>query len=149
MISSEDTLFSSFFKYIVLFYPKNLENFTYNFFLYRSTIERYKCSTIEQMKNEQDQFEVLRKIQKTPDSSQRELAEELGFSLGKLNYCLKALQKKGLVKLQNFQRKDNKISYLQYVITPKGISERTKLTINFMKRKMKEYDELKKELEKK
>ena len=121
----------------------------YYFFLYRSTIERYKCSIIEQMKNEQDQFEVLRKIQKTPESSQRELAEELGFSLGKLNYCLKALQKKGLVKLQNFQRKDNKISYLQYVITPKGISERTKLTINFMKRKMKEYDELKKELEKK
>tara|TARA_B100000945_G_scaffold263069_1_gene221773 strand:- start:238 stop:546 length:309 start_codon:yes stop_codon:yes gene_type:complete len=98
------------------------------------------------MRNEQDQFEVLRKIKKIPDSSQRELAEELGFSLGKLNYCLKALQKKGLVKLQNFQKKPNKISYLQYVITPKGISERTKLTINFMKRKMKEYDELKKEL---
>ena len=100
------------------------------------------------MKNEQDQFEILRKIQKTPKSSQRELAEKLGFSLGKLNYCLKALQKKGLVKLQNFQKKTNKISYLQYVITPKGISERTKLTINFMKRKMKEYDELKRELKK-
>ncbi len=101
------------------------------------------------MKNEQDQFEVLRKIQETPESSQRELAEKLGFSLGKLNYCLKALQKKGLVKLQNFQKKTNKISYLQYVITPKGISERTKLTVNFMKRKMKEYDELKFELTKK
>ena len=75
------------------------------------------------MRNEQDQFEVLRKIKKIPDSSQRELAEELGFSLGKLNYCLKALQKKGLVKLQNFQKKPNKISYLQYVITPKGISK--------------------------
>ena len=100
------------------------------------------------MKNEQDQFEVLRKIQKKPESSQRELAEELGFSLGKLNYCLKALQKKGLVKLQNFQKKTNKISYLQYVITPKGISERTKLTINFMKRKMQEYDELKREQKK-
>lgn len=101
------------------------------------------------MKNEQDQFEVLRKIQKTPESSQRELAEELGFSLGKLNYCLKALQKKGLVKIQNFQKKPNKISYLQYVITPKGIAERTRLTINFMKKKMKEYDELKQELKKK
>ena len=101
------------------------------------------------MKDNQDHFDVLRKIQNRPNSTQRELAAELGFSLGKLNYCLKALQKKGLVKLQNFQRKDNKISYLQYVITPKGISERTKLTINFMKRKMKEYDELKKELEKK
>ena len=97
---------------------------------------------------EQDHFEVLRKIQKNPESSQRELAEELGFSLGKLNYCLKALQKKGLVKFQNFQKKKNKISYLQYVITPKGISERTKLTINFMKKKMREYDELKKELKK-
>ena len=99
-------------------------------------------------KDNQDHFEVLRKIQKKPESSQRELAEELGFSLGKLNYCLKALQKKGLVKLQNFQKKTNKISYLQYVITPKGISERTKLTINFMKRKMQEYDELKRELKK-
>tara|TARA_B100002019_G_C21130618_1_gene528088 strand:- start:119 stop:427 length:309 start_codon:yes stop_codon:yes gene_type:complete len=100
------------------------------------------------MKNEQDQFEVLRKIEKVKKSSQRELAEELGFSLGKLNYCLKSLQKKGLVKLKNFQKQPNKIKYLKYVITPKGISERTKLTINFMKRKMKEYDELKKELEK-
>ena len=100
------------------------------------------------MKKE-DHFEVLRKIQKTPESSQRELAEELGFSLGKLNYCLKELQKKGFVKLQNFQKQSNKIKYLQYVITPKGISERTKLTINFMKKKLKEYDELKRELKKK
>ena len=81
-----------------------------------------------------------------PITSQRQLAEELGFSLGKLNYCLKALQKKGLVKIKNFQKKTDKISYIQYVITPKGIMERTKLTINFMKRKMKEYDELKREL---
>tara|TARA_B100001115_G_C15441237_1_gene207394 strand:+ start:87 stop:395 length:309 start_codon:yes stop_codon:yes gene_type:complete len=100
------------------------------------------------MKIENDHFEVLRKIQKNKQASQRELAEELGFSLGKLNYCLKALQKKGLVKLQNFQRQPNKINYLQYIITPKGISERTRLTINFMKRKMREYDELKKELKK-
>ena len=100
------------------------------------------------MKKDQDQFEVLRKIKKVPESSQRELAEELGFSLGKLNYCLKSLQKKGFIKLKNFQKQPNKIKYLKYVITPKGISERTKLTLNFMKRKMKEYDELKKELEK-
>ena len=100
------------------------------------------------MKNEQDHFEVLRKIQKKSESSQRELAEELGFSLGKLNYCLKSLQEKGFVKLQNFQKQSNKINYLRYIITSKGISERTKLTINFMKRKMKEYDELKKELKK-
>ena len=99
------------------------------------------------MKNEQDHFEVLRKISKQPDASQRDLAKELGFSLGKLNYSLKALQRKGLVKLKNFQKQKNKIKYLQYVITPKGISERTRLTINFMKRKMKEYDELKREIE--
>ena len=98
------------------------------------------------MENNSDLFNVLRKIQKKPKTSQRELAEEVGFSLGKLNYCLKALQKKGLVKLQNFQKQSNKINYLRYVITPKGISVRTKLTINFMKRKMKEYDELKNEL---
>ncbi len=98
------------------------------------------------MKNETDQFEVLRKIQKTPYSSQRKIAEELGFSLGKLNYCLKALQKKGLVKIQNFKKQKNKIKYLRYIVTPKGIAERTKLTINFMQKKMSEYDQLRKEL---
>ena len=96
--------------------------------------------------NNQDHLNVMRKIQEKPNKSQRNLAGELGFSLGKLNYCLKALQKKGLVKLENFQKQSNKINYLQYVITRKGITERTKLTINFMKKKMKEYDELKKEL---
>ena len=98
------------------------------------------------MKNESDQFEVLRKIQKTPNSSQRKIAEELGFSLGKLNYCIKALQKKGLVKIQNFKKQKNKIKYLRYVITPKGLAERTKLTVNFMQKKMAEYDQLRKEL---
>jgi len=98
------------------------------------------------MTDENDQFAVLRKIERKPESSQRKLAEELGFSLGKLNYCLKELQKKGWVKIENFKKKDNKISYLKYIITPKGISYRTKLTIDFMKKKMKEYDELKQEL---
>tara|TARA_B100001121_G_C18383075_1_gene477156 strand:+ start:254 stop:601 length:348 start_codon:yes stop_codon:yes gene_type:complete len=111
--------------------------------LYSSIIEQYISLY---MKDNQDHFNVLRKIQKKPESSQREMAEDLGFSLGKLNYCLKELQNKGLVKIKNFQQKKNKIKYMQYVITPKGIAERTKLTINFMKRKMKEYDELKKEL---
>ena len=97
------------------------------------------------MKEDQDHFNVLRKIQKNPESSQRELAEELGFSLGKLNYCLKALKNKGFVKIRNFKKNPNKMNYI-YVLTPKGISEKTKLTLNFMERKMKEYDELKKEL---
>ena len=97
------------------------------------------------MENNQDHFEVLRKIQKKPNSTQRELASELGFSLGKLNYCLKALKKKGLVKIENFKKNPNKINYF-YVLTPAGITAKTKLTLNFMKRKMREYDELKKEL---
>ncbi len=100
------------------------------------------------MKNNQDHFDVLRKIQNKPESTQRELAEELGFSLGKLNYCLKALQSKGLIKIENFKKNPNKINYF-YVLTPKGILEKTKLTMNYMKRKMQEYDELKKELKKK
>ena len=82
-----------------------------------------------------------------PNFSQRELANELGVSLGKLNYCLKALKNKGLIKIQNFTKNPNKLNYI-YVITPKGIAEKAKLTINFMKMKMKEYENLKEELEK-
>jgi len=100
------------------------------------------------MKNNQDQFDVLRKISNEPDASQRKLAKELGFSLGKLNYCLKALKEKGFVKIKKFKKKSNKIGHIKYVLTPQGISLRTKLTINFMKRKMREYDELRMELKK-
>ena len=97
------------------------------------------------IKNNQDHLNLLRKIRKKPESSQRELAGELDFSLGKLNYCLKALKTKGLIKINNFKRNPNKLNYI-YVLTPKGITAKTKLTINFMRRKMKEYDELKTEL---
>lgn len=97
--------------------------------------------------NKQDHLNILLKVKNNPSVTQRELAKRLGISLGKLNYCLRELQSKGLLKLKNFQKKDNKIKYLRYVITSKGIAERTKLTINFMQRKMREYDELKKELE--
>tara|TARA_B100002051_G_C16315986_1_gene429794 strand:- start:25 stop:297 length:273 start_codon:yes stop_codon:yes gene_type:complete len=86
------------------------------------------------MKNENDEFEVLRKIDKKPNSTQRELASNLGFSLGKLNYCLKELDKKRLIKIQNFKKNPNKLNYI-YVLTPKGLSAKTKLTINFMKKK--------------
>ena len=97
------------------------------------------------MEDNKDHFEVLRKIKTKPETTQRELAEELGFSLGKLNYCLKALRSKGLIKIENFRKNPNKSNYI-YVLTPKGISEKTKLTINFMKKTMREYDELKREL---
>ena len=94
-----------------------------------------------------DYFNLLRKIENNPETSQRELASQLGFSLGKLNYCLKALKEKGFIKIKNFKKNKNKINYI-YIITPQGFSEKAKLTINFMKRKMQEYDELKIELEK-
>ena len=97
------------------------------------------------MSDEQDNLNVLRKIQKRPDSTQREFAKELDFSLGKFNYCIKALKQKGFIKIENFKQNPDKINYL-YVLTPKGIAEKTKLTVNFMKRKMQEYDELKNEL---
>jgi len=97
------------------------------------------------MDNNQDYLNLLRKIKKNPNYSQRKLAEELGFSLGKLNYCLNALKLKGLIKIKNFKKNPNKINYL-YVLTPKGITKKASLTLNFMKRKMMEYEELKKEL---
>ncbi|MDB9827229.1 MarR family EPS-associated transcriptional regulator [Candidatus Pelagibacter sp.] len=99
------------------------------------------------MENKEDSFDILRQIKKKPETTQRELAEELGFSLGKLNYCLKSLQIKGFIKIRNFKKNPKKMSYF-YTLTPKGISEKTKLTVNFMKKKMNEYEELKTEIEK-
>ena len=98
--------------------------------------------------NKKDDFlNILRSIANHPGSSQRNLAKNIGLSLGKINYCLKALKEKGLVKAKNFKNNQNKKNYL-YILTPKGISTKTKLTINFMNLKIKEYDELKKEIEK-
>ena len=100
------------------------------------------------MKDNKDHFNVLRKIKNSPDISQRQMATDLGFSLGKLNYCLKALRKKGLIKINNFKKNPNKLNYI-YVLTPKGVAAKTKLTLNFMKRKFREYEELQKELKEK
>ena len=97
------------------------------------------------MKKFLDHFNVMRKIKSKPNSSQRVLAKELGFSLGKLNYCLNALKDKGHVKIQNFKKNPNKLSY-RYILTPKGLAKKTELTINFMKRKLQEYDELNSEI---
>ena len=91
-------------------------------------------------------LQILRRVQKKPNTTQRKLAIDLDLSLGKLNYCINELKNKGLIKFEKFKNKSNKIENIGYILTPSGISERTKLTINFMKLKMKEYDELKKEL---
>ena len=97
------------------------------------------------MKLNQEKFNILRKVDRKPNFSQREMAKDLDLSLGKIDYCLDELRKKGLLKLQNFTNNPKKSKYI-YVLTPKGVSEKTKMTIDFMKRKMQEYDELKKEL---
>ena len=97
------------------------------------------------MLDKSDYLNILRQIKYSSKLTQRELATKLGFSLGKLNYCLKELQKKGLIKISNFEKNQNKLRYL-YILTPKGMTQKTKLTIKFMKIKMKEYDQLKKDL---
>lgn len=97
-------------------------------------------------KDLESKLNLLIKINKQPNLTQRELAKNLGVSLGKLNYLLNALIDKGFIKIRNFKKNPKKIDYF-YLLTPHGISEKTKLTINFMKRKMSEYDQLKNELE--
>ena len=96
------------------------------------------------MKKSQDHFEVLRKIQKEPMASQRKLAKELDFSLGKLNYCLKALKEKGYIKTKNFKKNPNKLSYVYF--NSHRYFGKNKTDNKFYEKKMKEYDELKKEL---
>ena len=91
-------------------------------------------------------FRVLRIIETNPEITQRELANELGVSLGKINYCLKALIEKGWIKANNFKNNKNKLAYL-YILTPKGIEQKASITAQFLKRKISEYEELKLEIE--
>ena len=102
--------------------------------------------TSRQIRFQEDtKFRVMRLIQDNPSLTQRELAEALGISLGGLNYCLRALIAKGLVKMHNFNQAENKLKYV-YVLTPSGIKERSSLTYRFLERKMKEYEDLKAEI---
>lgn len=87
----------------------------------------------------------MRLLQDDPDLTQRELAQRLGVSVGGLNYCLRALIAKGWVKVQNFSHSKNKFGYV-YVLTPRGIGEKTKLTHGFLRRKLEEYEALKQEI---
>jgi EPS-associated MarR family transcriptional regulator len=89
---------------------------------------------------------VMRTLEANPNLSQRELAERLDISLGKTNYCLKALLDKGLIKMQNFRNSRNKLAYA-YLLTPAGVAAKTALTARFLKRKMAEYEALKQEIE--
>jgi EPS-associated MarR family transcriptional regulator len=95
---------------------------------------------------EDTEFRVLRVLQDQPDMTQREIATHLGISLGGVNYCLRALANKGLLKIKNFRNSSNKVGYV-YLLTPKGIAEKTALTSRFLKRKLEEYEALKVEIE--
>lgn len=98
------------------------------------------------MLNDEARYQILKKLESNPDISQRQLAEELGISLGKVNYCLQALIQKGLIKAKNFSKSSNKVRYL-YVLTPEGIENKAALTRRFLQRKIAEYDALRAEIE--
>ena len=95
---------------------------------------------------EEIHYHVLKLIEKNPSITQRELASELGVSVGKANYCMKALINKGWVKASNFKNSNKKLAYF-YILTPSGIEQKAKITVNFLKRKMNDYEELKQEIE--
>ena len=99
-----------------------------------------------QQLQEDTHFRVLGLLEQNPDLSQRELAKVLGVSLGGVNYSLRALAERGMVKVQNFKRSEKKLAYA-YVLTPRGLAEKTRLTANFLKRKLEEYGALKAEIE--
>ena len=88
---------------------------------------------------------VMRQIAETPEVNQRNVAHRLGVSLGKVNFCMRALARKGLVKVDNFRRSDRKLAYA-YVLTPAGIEEKTRLTMSFLQTKLSEYDQLQLEI---
>ena len=103
--------------------------------------------TSRQAKLQEDTyFRVMRILQENPDLTQRELAEKLGISVGGLNYCLKALMEKGLVKMKNFANSKNKFGYV-YVLTPSGMGEKAAITHRFLQRKLEEYEALKIEID--
>lgn len=91
-------------------------------------------------------YRLLKLIESNPDISQRELARVMGVSLGKANYCLKALVEKGFVKLENFRRNDNKLTYA-YLLTPSGIEEKARVTLTFLRRKEREFEDIRREID--
>lgn len=96
--------------------------------------------------SDKDRYQILKSLQHNPQLSQRELAAAMGISLGKVNFCLKALVDKGWVKVENFKKSQNKLGYA-YILTPRGLEEKARVTVSFLKRKQREYDLLVNELE--
>ena len=98
------------------------------------------------MSKKLNQLQILKSLERDSRSTQRQLSSNLGVSLGKVNYCIKSLIEKGFIKVNNFRNNKNKIQY-SYLLTPKGIEEKAKLTLEFIKIKTQEYDALKQEIE--
>jgi EPS-associated MarR family transcriptional regulator len=98
------------------------------------------------MLTDEVRYKIFKLVDANPEISQRELARELGISLGKVNYCVKALTEKGQLKVGNFRNSKNKLAYI-YKLTPQGFEEKTKVTLRFLKQKMTEYEQLKSEIE--
>ena len=98
------------------------------------------------MLNDETRYRILRELERDPQLSQRELAESLGVSVGKTNYCLRALVDRGLVKVKNFRRSGNKLAYA-YQLTPRGIADKARVTRRFLQSKLKEYESLQSEIE--
>lgn len=101
---------------------------------------------VDQSDSSEIHFQVLRAIAQNPDLTQRELAAVLGISLGKANYCLKALVVKGLVKIESFAKSKNKLGYA-YLLTPQGVAQKAALTTSFLRHKLEEYESLRSEIE--
>lgn len=97
------------------------------------------------MLTDEYRYKILKLVEAKPEISQRELAAELGISLGKANFCLKALIEVGLLKATNFRNSKNKLAYM-YLLTPTGIEEKTKITLRFLKNKIQEYESLRLEI---
>ncbi len=98
------------------------------------------------MGSEETRYRLLRLIEENPEMSQRDAARALGVSLGKVNYCLQALMKRGWIKASNFKNSNNKAAYM-YLLTPRGLEEKARLTVRFLAVKMREYEQLREEIE--
>jgi EPS-associated MarR family transcriptional regulator len=97
------------------------------------------------MLDETTHYGLLKTLEENPGLSQRDLAKRLGISLGKVNFCLNALVEKGSLKIDNFRNSENKLAYA-YLLTPRGVEEKARITVHFLKHKMQEYEQLRKEI---
>ena len=114
-------------------------------YIINKAVYNYYVQQNDRVSKKQNKFQILKYLELDSRPTQRQLSNDLGVSLGKVNYCLKSLIKKGFIKVNNFRNSKNKIQY-SYLLTPKGIEEKAKLTLDFIRIKTQEYDTLKQEI---